>query len=208
MYSCPTNDIHSIYIDNELPLVYLKEYEEHIKTCSFCSKKLENLKKIHNFLKADKESIQLDSNYMEQSFSRLETKLKYKKHTFNLNNFNTSYLKFSAVAAAVLLAIVVPLTNTNKKNSEVYANIKPITRPNTAPLTNSTVVINGNINNNLMQQVSTRASNNIDLTNVEVFTPDFNDKVTFKIIVPDFTSTMQQPIEVQLAPKEFLYKIK
>ena len=41
MYSCPTDDIHSVYIDDELPQNYVLDYENHIKTCSKCSAKLE-----------------------------------------------------------------------------------------------------------------------------------------------------------------------
>lgn len=40
MYTCPTDDIHSIYLDGELPDIYRKEYEAHIKTCSECEKKI------------------------------------------------------------------------------------------------------------------------------------------------------------------------
>ena len=39
MYSCPTDDIHSIYLDKELPFEYQKLYEEHIQRCPECSRK-------------------------------------------------------------------------------------------------------------------------------------------------------------------------
>ena len=29
MYSCPTDDIHSVYIDDELPQNYVLDYENH-----------------------------------------------------------------------------------------------------------------------------------------------------------------------------------
>ena len=41
MSTCPENDIHSLYLDNELPLSYREEYEAHIKSCPKCAKKLE-----------------------------------------------------------------------------------------------------------------------------------------------------------------------
>ena len=50
MYSCPTDDIHSIYLDKELPFEYQKLYEEHIRGCPECSRKLERMKKIKEFL--------------------------------------------------------------------------------------------------------------------------------------------------------------
>ena len=54
MYSCPTDDIHSIYLDKELPFEYQKLYEEHIRGCPECSRKLERMKKIKEFLKLKK----------------------------------------------------------------------------------------------------------------------------------------------------------
>ena len=45
MYSCPTDDIHSVYIDNELPQNYVSDYENHLKVCPKCSAKVEQLKK-------------------------------------------------------------------------------------------------------------------------------------------------------------------
>ena len=36
MFTCPTNEIHSLYLDNELPQNYVAEYEAHIVSCEKC----------------------------------------------------------------------------------------------------------------------------------------------------------------------------
>ncbi len=46
MFHCPENDIHSIYLDGELPQNFVKDYEAHLASCPKCAAKLEKLKKI------------------------------------------------------------------------------------------------------------------------------------------------------------------
>ena len=36
MFTCPTNEIHSLYLDKELPQNYIAEYEAHIANCEKC----------------------------------------------------------------------------------------------------------------------------------------------------------------------------
>ena len=90
MYSCPTDDIHSVYLDNELPQAYVKDYEEHIKTCDCCRKKLEKMRIIHNAFKQDSKQITLDSTYLTHSFERLQTKWA----TLNTQEYNSRCLIF------------------------------------------------------------------------------------------------------------------
>ena len=33
MSTCPEKDIHSIYVDGELPENYIKQYESHLSSC-------------------------------------------------------------------------------------------------------------------------------------------------------------------------------
>ena len=117
MYSCPTDDIHSVYIDDELPQNYVLDYENHIKTCSKCSAKLEQLKKIKSLIISDAKSIQVDDYYIEQSFSRLETKLRYSKNTVKKMPFPTEYVKWGAVAA-IFVAVVLPFGNNFSKHKK------------------------------------------------------------------------------------------
>ena len=53
MSFCPSDDIHSIYLDNELPGDYKNLYEAHVKNCPECQKKLNMLKGVSSLLRQD-----------------------------------------------------------------------------------------------------------------------------------------------------------
>ena len=206
MYSCPTDDIHSIYLDNELPLAYIKEYESHIANCPACKAKLESLKRIKNTFQTDSKNIQLDKQFMDQSFERLKTKMHYSKNAATRFEFPFSEKTVRwgmATAAAVLIAAILPVTisnatKANNSNANI-ASITPVTRPQNAPLSNQNVVINGNLNHNLAQTVGTRNISNSALTNVDVLRPEFDDakKIHVNITVPGLENN-QETIEIKL----------
>lgn len=123
MSFCPSKDIHSVYLDNELPEVYKAEYEAHIAVCPKCKKELEILKALRSELKADSISITPDSHYMDESFNRLMTKLSYSKNTNRANSSNSSKIKnylypLSAVAAAAVFALILPFGLSAGNSSE------------------------------------------------------------------------------------------
>ncbi len=206
MYSCPTDDIHSIYLDNELPFAYIKEYESHIVNCPACKAKLESLKRIKNAFQADSKNIQLDKQFMDQSFERLKTKMHYSKNAATHFEFPFSEKTVRwgmATAAAVLIAAILPVTisnatKANHSNANI-ASITPVTRPQNAPISNQNVVINGNLNHNLAQTVGTRNISNSALTNVDVLRPEFDDakKIHVNITVPGLEDN-QETIEIKL----------
>lgn len=151
MYSCPTDDIHSIYLDNELSPAYAKDYEAHVKACPACTAKLETLKRIKNAFQKDAESIQLDEDFMEKSFERLQTKMRYAENTEHIHQFKISpeISKWAVAAAAVVVAAVVPVTISNSTKNQAHVNqvasIAPVTRPQSVPTpVNQSVKINGN----------------------------------------------------------------
>ena len=59
MSFCPSKDIHSVYLDGELPENYKAEYELHISHCEKCRKELEQLKAIHAMFKIDSDSLKI-----------------------------------------------------------------------------------------------------------------------------------------------------
>ena len=103
MYTCPTDDIHSIYLDGELPDIYLKEYEAHVKTCSECAKKLQKLQKLRSLFKSDSEMLTPDKIAMDESFKRLNTKLHYSKNTTYVYKVSKNAV-FGSIAAAAAAA--------------------------------------------------------------------------------------------------------
>ena len=80
MSFCPSKDIHSVYLDGELPENYKAEYELHISHCEKCRKELEQLKALRSLFKADSDSIKLDDKFMDESFQRLQIKMAYSRN--------------------------------------------------------------------------------------------------------------------------------
>lgn len=181
MYSCPTDDIHSIYLDGELPEMYVKQYEEHIQQCSECRGKYERMRNLKNLLLADSKNCTPDSAFMTQSFERLETKMRYSKNTRRIISFPSSTVRYGiGAAAAVLLAIVIPVRAVSSRSSapssgQLASQITPIERPFATAIANKNIVINGNINDNLAHSVSSGNFENPRFADVDVFRPEFTD---------------------------------
>jgi len=147
MSLCPTKDIHSVYLDDELPLSMIKDYEAHIASCPKCAAELEQLKKIRAGLDQLKtpEMSQLE---MDESFRRLQIRMSYSKHTkkFEKKTSFVSVVKYTvpAMAAAAVFAIVLPV-GLNRKGSET-AETSAATIAS-LPIVTSTVGTNSGFNN-------------------------------------------------------------
>ena len=112
MSFCPSKDIHSVYLDGELPENYKAEYELHIEHCEKCRKELNQLKAVRSMFIADAESIKLDDHFMEDSFQRLQIKMAYSRNVGKVpqkSPFKIVSYVASGVAAAAVLALVLPL---------------------------------------------------------------------------------------------------
>lgn len=140
MSFCPSKDIHSIYLDNEMPDIYKAEYEAHLKNCESCQKELEKLKALHQLFKADSESISLNKQYLDQSFDRLMVKMNYSKHTKLTEKKQASGRKYfipAAAAAAAVFALIIPVRiNSSKINA---APEQAVASTSAAPVMASTV---------------------------------------------------------------------
>ena len=113
MSTCPDYDIHSIYLDGELPQAYLAKYEEHVASCADCQAKLEKLRKLHRVFAQDAASIEFSKERMDASWEKLESKLNFTRtiDTRPAKNFTTtkklSYF-VAGIAAAAVFGIVLP----------------------------------------------------------------------------------------------------
>jgi hypothetical protein len=217
MSTCPSKDIHSIYLDNELPAAYAGEYEEHVKSCPACAAELSKLRKVHDMLRADAQSITPDGHYLDQSWERLQTRMSYSKVTKKAVRFHAEQFKYiiPAAAAAAVLAVVLPV-RAGKNQSPVQASqITPIVRQKIVSLAKNNIIINGNIRHEMlgpeggrqvprtetvsygagysgpfMQEITARGTINPQLNDVDVFRPDFdsNRTITIRISVPGITT--------------------
>lgn len=117
MSTCPNNDIHSIYLDNELPANFLAEYEEHLKSCPACQAELRKLKNARNLFQNDNDPVishTSSQKELDESFARLQARLSYSKITGKTSKSSrpkhVQYLGYIAtgVAAALVVAFVLP----------------------------------------------------------------------------------------------------
>lgn len=118
MSTCPENDIHSVYLDGELPEEFVEQYEAHVSSCSKCSARLEKLRKLNSIIASDASSIMFTREQLDDSFKRLEARLSYSRFAaeerkfnssiYRRNNFNVALRYFAAGAAAVLVLALLP----------------------------------------------------------------------------------------------------
>ena len=212
MSFCPSKDIHSVYLDGELPENYKAEYELHISHCEKCRKELEQLKAVHSLLQADSDALKLDQHFMDESFQRLQIKMAYSKNIGRVpqkSPFKAISYVASGIAAAAVLAMVLPLgLKSNKTNSTAVANtplMQSVTSVSAVPVTavstnaiNSgnnvgydsgrSMVVSGNIQDVVLSSEKRRKNNSSFVKNVndvDVLRPDFQDEaISIKITVP------------------------
>ncbi len=224
MFTCPDKDIHSIYLDNELPEKYIREYEAHIRECSKCRAELESMRRIRKMLTSDAESVTLDGHMLDQSFERLQSRLKYSRIISDRHMHPLPVVKWTvpAAAAAAILAIVIPVRS--GKQSPVAGSFLAVSRQKPVPITQNKVVVNGNIphtvltslfkgkshkENGNMPVLTAQFTNfgaspetdekNISeaLTCIDIFRPEFNDQDTIRITFPHM-STMPLNPDIQI----------
>ena len=123
MSFCPNKDVHSIYLDNEMPEIYVAEYEAHLKNCPKCQAELNKLKRVHTLLREDSASIEFSQEKMDDSFKRLEMKLSYSKNTGRSRNrvYENVRTFVPLAAAAAILAVVLPFNLHRVNNTTIPA---------------------------------------------------------------------------------------
>lgn len=111
MSTCPEQDMHSVYLDGELPQKYALDYESHLTGCQDCRDRYLKLQRLSSLLKEDATASQLSSDELEDSFSKLQTKLRYCRNTkqtqpADIRRF--TWMVPAVAAAALAFALVLP----------------------------------------------------------------------------------------------------
>ena len=228
MSFCPTKDIHSVYLDGELPENYKAEYELHIAHCEKCRKELAQLKAVSSIFKADSKSLNLDEHFMDESVQRLQIKMAYSKNVGKVpekSPFKVISYVASGIVAAAVLALVLPVGFKSNKaasantvvSSPLIQSVSSVSAvPITAVSTNSSsnnvgfdsgrsMVVSGNIQDVVLSSENTRkntASFAKNVSEVDVLRPDFQDEaISIKITVPgmgDFPVTTEINVPMEL----------
>lgn len=150
MFTCPNKDVHSIYLDNELPLEYVEEYEAHIKNCPKCQKQLSKLRGLNSLFAADSKMLSFSEKDRADSFERLQARLSYKKvahRTLELGKLSKGIAKdmFIGAAAAAVIAVILPLRQTGAKAP--VQNFTPVARMSSYNLPTASVITDENLTN-------------------------------------------------------------
>ena len=138
MSTCPEKDIHSVYLDGELPESYVQKYEEHLKTCPECKKQMESLKLLRKVFQADKNSMELSPKDMDESFERLQARLSFAKHTkpSNVVDFKPKAFVSAALGAVAALALVFVPSQLSSRSK----NAAPVVTASFTPVANVDLV--------------------------------------------------------------------
>ena len=209
MSTCPTKEMLSLYLDNELPQNYKEQLEAHVAGCDKCRAELEKLRAISSVFHKNAELISPDKKFTDESYERLMLKMKYSKnagHTFKPVS-RVWKIVVPAVAAVAVLALAVPLmlaagkanVKTMSATSSLYSQMpSQVSEQLTEQLSN--VSFGGE--NSFVRNTSGAASKLIQ--DVEVFRPAFDEDkktISIRITIPGnddvpVTTEIEVPLDV------------
>ena len=158
-------DLHSVYIDGEMPETFVSQYESIVQADSKEKERLEKMQKLHALLQEDSDSMTVSDSFAEESFARLQTKMRYAKNVSfaggssgEKKSFVTPFVKYAssfAAAAAVFAVVFIPIHyNSLSKAKETAVAAISIMKQNTIePIAKKDVIIDGNINKEDLSKV-------------------------------------------------------
>lgn len=150
MSICPNKDLHSVYLDNELPESYKAEYEKHVADCPKCQAELKKLKAVRSLFADDKNTIEFTQKEMDESYARLLSRMSYSKNVNMSKKPVSSKIKNSmgyvigAIAAVCAFAFILPNRAAMLKVSP-STDFRPIARTGITPAFSSTVSFDGTL---------------------------------------------------------------
>ena len=218
MYTCPTNEIHSLYLDNELPQNHKEQYEAHIASCEKCKASLEKLRAIREVFAKDAAAITPDEKFMDASFDRLMLKMKYSKTAGRVYKpVNRAWkIAIPAIAAAAVLALVIPIglgsgrrgVKTMSATSSIYSQVPAQVSEQLTSVSmggENGFVFSEGIQDSFVTNVSnTSGAASKLIKDVEVFRPKFegdSKTISIRITVPGdddvpVTTEIEVPLDV------------
>ena len=146
-------DLHSVYIDGEMPESFLSQYESIVESDSKEKVRLEKMQVLHSLLQEDSGQKTVSSDFMEESFKRLQTKMRYSKNvslSSQPKSFVSPFIKYAssfAAAAAVFAFVFIPVHYNSVSNAKetAVAAISIMKNKSIEPIAKNEVVVDGNI---------------------------------------------------------------
>lgn len=152
MSTSPEKDLHSVYIDGEMPEGFISRYESEIAGNEKAKAELEKMRSLHSLLQEDSKAKTVDKNFADASFERLMTKMSYAKtvreaeKTSHIIPFSKYAASFAA-AAAVLAVAFVPIYNRGILSAKM-SNIAAIEIKSSSeikPISETEIVVDDNL---------------------------------------------------------------
>ena len=224
MSTCPTKEIHSLYLDNELPQNHKEQYEAHIAVCDKCRAEIEKLRAVRDVFSSDAASISPDKKFMDESYERLMLKMKYSKNTSHVSAPKLSARSWKiivpAAAAVAILALAIPLklatgragVKTMSATSSIYSQVPSQVTEQLSSVSFGGENPFGNDNafglnqDSLVTNVSNkqRGAASKLIKDVEVFRPNFDGEqktISIRITIPGnddvpVTTEIEVPLDV------------
>lgn len=188
MFHCPENDIHSIYLDGELPQNFAKDYEAHLASCDKCRAKLAKLKAVHEAFAADARSIEVSDEFKAASFERLQSRMRFSKVVSasqpNKNIVRVKNFVPLAAAAAAVFALMLPVKMKTAQKSGVDESVLAVSSVKAQkPIADSGIIVDGGIqtvsfNKNAEAPLSIKAS---DFESLKSDNPEQDDGLTISV---------------------------
>lgn len=215
MYTCPDMDILSIYIDNELPEPYKKEFLSHLEKCNSCKQKFERMQSISNNLKEDSQDIFLTQDVLDESFKKLNTIKRFRQNSQpSQSNFSKVGKVLPFVAAAAFLIAILPVS-LNKNNTQISTNnLFAMNSSFSEALLKNTKKTNKNILLNpiavnfqdttekkyLAKELIANQQNTPEISVIDIFKPDLPEQITIQIdfsLIPNMQNSEHQTYHLQ-----------
>ena len=223
MSTCPTKEIHSLYLDNELPQSHKEQYEAHIAACDKCRAEFEKLRAVRSVFEKDAQAISPDKAFLDASYERLMLKMKYSKNTSHVSAPKISSRAWKiivpAAAAVAVLALAIPLklatgkanVKTMSATSSLYSQVpSQVTEQVSNVAFGSENAFANTLGDSFVTNVGSKnVSNNNGaasklIQDVEVFRPKFDGEqktISIRITIPGnddvpVTTEIEVPLDV------------
>ena len=188
-------DLHSVYIDGEMPESFVSQYENLISENLEAKSSLQKMQKLHDLLQEDSAEKTVSSDFLDASFERLQTKMRYAK-TVSLaqssksgesKSFVIPFVKYAssfAAAAAVFALVFIPVHYNSLANAKetAVAAISIMKNKSIEPIAKNEVVVDGNISKEDLSKGLAVSENSLAKTDSSQNEADLSSTVEQKTI--------------------------
>ncbi len=161
-------DLHSVYVDNELPPAYIDKYEALVASDAACTADQKKVKRLHALLQEDARDITVDDAFLEASFARLQTKMKYHQTMAQANAeenrpkvYQFAKWGFSFAAAAAVFALIFTPVYIRSASGASNTTISAIQNTKLKPIAQHDIAVDGNIDRSALSSIALHNGENL-----------------------------------------------